>query len=441
VSAAGATIVLTFGAITLFVRERSFGAGYPQLDLLELEQLRPLAALLRLAGVMVFVVALCAGFLGVQDAYRNFITPMVWVLWWGGFAFVCALLGNLWALANPLSTIFMCAERLHAALTGSAFSRNLPYPASLGAWPAVVLFLGFAWAELVWRDKDVPAYLARALLGYASLTWIGMFLYGREPWLKNGEAFSVAFGVLARFAPLQASQGRLVLRPPGAGLITDQPLRFPFLVFVLLMLASVTFDGFQETPLNQRLNTAVQGSRAIASLLFELSELGFDESQLVATAELLAFPLVFLAAFLLTSRAMKASAPTPLGVTEVACAFVLTLVPIAVAYHLAHYFSLLLTAGQFMIPLASDPLGFGWNLFGSAKYKVDLGIVSPYVFWYCAVTIIVVGHVIAVVLAHVAALRVFGGRQGALVSQLPMMALMVAYTTLSLWILAQPIVR
>ena len=74
--------------------------------------------------------------------------------------------------------------------------------------------------------------------------------------------------------------------------------------------------------------------------------------------------------------------------------------PIAVAYHLAHYFSLLLTAGQFIIPLASDPFGFGWNLFGTAGYKVDLGILSPYVFWYGAVALIVAGHVIAVVLAH-----------------------------------------
>ena len=116
------------------------------------------------------------------------------------------------------------------------------------------------------------------------------------------------------------------------------------------------------------------------------------------------------------------------------------LVPIAVAYHLSHYFSLLLTAGQFAIPLASDPFGRGWDLFGTAGYKVDLAVVSPYVFWYGAVLLIVVGHVIAVYLAHVAALRLFGTARAALASQVPMLALMVAYTTLSLWILAQPIV-
>jgi hypothetical protein len=115
-------------------------------------------------------------------------------------------------------------------------------------------------------------------------------------------------------------------------------------------------------------------------------------------------------------------------------------VPIAVAYHLAHYFSLLVTAGQFMIPLASDPFGFGWNLFGTAGYKVDLGAVSPYVFWYGAVVLIVAGHVIAVVLAHVEALRLFVSPRAAAASQVPMVALMVAYTMVSLWILAQPIV-
>lgn len=208
----------------------------------------------------------------------------------------------------------------------------------------------------------------------------------------------------------------------------------------------VTYDGFQQTPLMQRIETAIQGSPTIASWLFSLSEWGVDESQAVQTAALITFPLMFVAIFLFACRLMIAgarrwtAAARPPTLIQAAGAFVLTLVPIAVAYHLSHYFSLLLTAGQFIIPLASDPFGFGWDLFGTAKYKVDLGIVSPYVFWYGAVTIIVVGHVIAVFLAHHAALRMFGSRRAALASQVPMVVLMVAYTTLSLWILAQPIV-
>src|ERR1700741_1244231 len=167
------------------------------------------------------------------------------------------------------------------------------------------------------------------------------------------------------------------------------------LAFVLLMLATVSFDGFLETPLYQRIATQAQSSR----LLFELSEVGLPEGEAIATLALLAFPLAFIFAYWLTGWAMGGLTGAA-GVAPLACAFVLSLVPIAVAYHISHYFSLAVTAGQFIIPLASDPFGSGWDLFGTAGYKVDLGILSPYVFWYSAVILIVAGHAIAVFVAH-----------------------------------------
>jgi hypothetical protein len=423
VTGAGATIVLTFAAMALFFRERSFRGVSAGRKLFSASP----AVVTGIRGIafLVFLFTVCAGFIGVQDPFRNLITPMVWVTWWVGFAFVCALVGDLWALASPLRI---------------PFKGFLRYPQCVGAWPAVLLFFGFAWAELVWHDKDVPAYLASAVLDYAVLTWAAMAFFGTDSWLKNGEAFSIAFGVLGRFAPLYAQGGTLRVRAPGAGLLADERVAVSIAVFVLLMLSSVTCDGFFETPLMRSLETAALSSPPIASALFTASEWGLDESQLIASATLAAFPLVFVAAFWLTAWAMVRVSGKRLGVTETACAFVFTLVPIAVAYHLAHYFSLLVTAGQFMIPLVSDPFGFGWNLFRTAGYKVDLGAVSPYVFWYGAVILIVTGHVIAVVLAHVAALRLFGSARAAAASQVPMVALMVAYTMLSLWILAQPVV-
>jgi hypothetical protein len=121
--------------------------------------------------------------------------------------------------------------------------------------------------------------------------------------------------------------------------------------------------------------------------------------------------------------------------------FVLTLVPIALAYHVAHYFSLLFIGGQYAIPLLSDPLGRGWNLLGTAGYQVDISFVTPQLQWSVAVVAVVLGHMVAVYLSHVTALRVFGSRRAALVSQIPMVLLMVGYTMLSLWILSQPIVE
>jgi len=419
VSGAGATLVVTFAVMALFVRD----VRLPRVSLFRLPPW--LLSGLRLLGVAVFLLTLACGFFGTQDPYRNLAPTMVWVLWWVGFAFVCALLVDLWALANPLATLFP---------KNSGF---VSYPVWLGAWPAAALFLGFAWAELVWRDNDVPSYLACAVLAYAALTWAGMLLFGREAWLAHGEAFGIAFGVLGRFAPLEVAADELRLRPPGAGLLAGEAPSFSMLVFVLLMLATVTFDGFLETPLYQQFATEMQ--QRLSGALFTLSELGLAETEVIATLALAAFPALFLAAYWLAAWAMARLAGAP-SVVPVARAFVLSLVPIAVAYHLSHYFSLLVTAGQFIVPLASDPFGFGWDLFGTAGYKVDLGILSPYVFWYSAVILIVAGHAIAVFVAHLEALRLFGNRASAAASQVPMIALMIAYTTLSLWILAQPIV-
>jgi hypothetical protein len=443
VTGAGATIVLTFLLMALFMKERRHTVDYPRLDLLQFRPVRWAAnartiAILRLLAVLLFALTVCAGLIGNQDPYSNLIPTMVWVIWWVGVAFVCALIGDLWSLINPWRTVFAWAEAAYGAAThGRRLSRAVEYPTWLSAWPAVFVFLAFAWAELIWGDKNVPDRLGLALSGYSLFTWLGMFVFGRETWLRH-EAFTVAFGILARFAPTEfvAPSGRepnrrFNLRPPGAGLMAATPVSWSFMAFVILM---------------QKIDTGAQSSHAIASLLFDLSELGLDESRVTHTLTLVGFALAFLAVFWVTNwislRGAKARSRQAAGValtaSVAACSFVLTLVPISVAYHLSHYFSLLLTAGQFVIPLSSDPFGWGWNLLGTAGYKVNLTIVSPTVFWYSAVAIILLGHVIAVYLAHVVALRMFGSR--ALIREVPMVLLMVAYTTLSLWILAQPIV-
>ena len=177
--------------------------------------------------------------------------------------------------------------------------------------------------------------------------------------------------------------------------------------------------------------------------LYGVAEALFGGNALKAidTLGLLMAPTLLLVLYLIFCLAMRSLAGERVPISEVAGAFVFSLVPIALAYNIAHFLSLLLINGQLIIPLASDPFGAGWNVFGTAGYEPNTTIVGAKFVWFLSVAVIVAGHIASVYAAHVIALRRLGDSHAALRSQYPMLALMVGYTAISLWILAQPIVE
>jgi hypothetical protein len=202
--------------------------------------------------------------------------------------------------------------------------------------------------------------------------------------------------------------------------------------FVVLALATVTFDGFQDTP------TWIN----IQNSAIDLAESwGGNPLDTIGTIGLILVPLLFGVVYLGFSWAIRQLAGTNASVVDVARVFVFSLVPIALAYNLAHFISLLILQGQLIIPLISDPFGFDWNILGTADYRLNLNAINARVVWYISVSAIVVGHIVSVYVAHIISLREMPDHASALKSQYPMLALMVSYTATSLWIIAQPIVN
>ncbi len=478
---AGAAVAISFLAVLLFVRHDADSLYEPRLELLHTVVGRVFAhpfslLLIRLLSVALFVLLLTAGLFGTQDyALDNILPTAVWVVWWIGLAFVSALLGDLWALINPWRIIAEWAARAWPGAARASTVRAGDVPTHAAVWPAAGLFLGFAWAELVWPDRSVPASLAGGVLVYSAVTWLGMYYSGIEVWLRRGETFSILFGLFARFgptelrvgpAPVTPGEGRVVdgcdfrradpaarricLRPYGVGLLPTSVPHVSMLAFILLVLSTVSFDRFADTPAWQAIFRAAMTVPFIAGLP---NAIGFNNANgIMTTLGIVLTPGIFFVIYLAFCRLMAklgpANAPSSLdgapaswSALSVARVFVFTLVPIAIAYHLAHFLSLFLIFGQQIIPLISDPFGFSWNLFGTADYQVDIAIVGARFVWFFSVAAIVAGHVAAVYLAHVTALRAFGDRRRALRSQYPMLVLMVGYTMLSLWILAQPVVE
>ena len=432
--ASGAVVVMTFAILALFWR----GSGKP-IETRGYTILRGtvpdlVVASLQIFTVLALILLIAAGLFGNPATFKNITPVAVWVIWWVGFGFLTAFVGNIWPLINPWSSAFGFAETLMRPWT-NGLSFRAHYPRWLGVWPSCVLFLLFAWLELVAPGRDVPRNVAIAILIYSVFTWTGFVAFGRDTWLKNGEVFTVAFDLFGRFAPLDFTNDgrwRVRLRQFATGLLTRTPLEPSMTAFSLLMLGTVTVDGFMETPLWAAVvewGFAAAGS-ANPNLWVYMP---------MQTALLIAGPLTLAGLYLVVIALMaRISGLKPANLSGL---FVLSLIPIAIAYHLSHYFSLFAIAGQFIIPLASDPFGYGWDLFGTMLYRIDIGVVDAKSIWYLSVVAIVTGHVVAVWVGHLTASSVFRDRRAAGRSQYPMLVLMVSYTMLSLWILAQPIVE
>lgn len=392
------------------------------------DSLCPLAHSVRGYGVAVFLLVIAAGLFGHEHPARNIAPAMVWVGWWIGFSFLCCLVADLWPLLNPWRTIYVVAEFIRYRLTSKP-ERPRRYPAQLAEWPAVALLFVFLWIEIASPFGSKPFALAVAILIYSAITFVGMAVYGRETWLHRGEAFTLVFSIIGRFAPLrigtaQRKAGYIVVRPWGTGLLEQEGPSAAIVAFVLLMLSAVLFDGLLGTG------------------LWRAAEPWLPTDQTVtATIGLLATWIVFLGAYLIACRVMSLATGRSNSAFSFARAYLFTLVPIAIGYDLAYNTSYLLIQGQEILRLISDPFGLDWNLFGTATRQPKLDVIDARTTWHVAIGAIVGGHIIAVWLAHVIALRTLPTRRLAVVSLAPLTVLMVIYTGASLAILAEPIAR
>ena len=458
-----AAVALSFVVLGMFVQRSAGQINYPRLNLLRVPAVGPILStgsaspIVRAVSVEIFILLIVAGFIGTDRPIDNISPTFIWIIWWVGMGYVVALLGNVWMAVNPWKITFEWYQRLTRSRNGRE-SPPFRYPEGLDVWPALVLFFVFAWAENVYTSAFHPMTLSVMVILYSVVMWTGMAAFGKHTWLRHADAFTVLFGLFSRFSPTEVrvtdrsvcrrcdsdcaeesecidchqcfeqagdTNRELNLRPFAVGLALKERVSTATAAFVILVLSSVTFDGFQDTQ-------TWAGWRA--------DMLAVASADVVDTLALAAVPLIFVVVYLGFSWGIRAASGERSGVTMIARRFVFSLVPIALAYNLAHFITLLLIQGQLIIPLASDPFGFGGNLFGTAEYRINLNIISAKTVWFLSLVAIVVGHVLSVYLAHVISLRRAAAGSNALRGQIPMLALMLLYTASSLWIIAQPIV-
>lgn len=400
-----------------------------------------LVRLLRVSAAVLLVLSSLSGFLGVANPFLNINMTLFWIVFVLGLTYATALLGDVFSFANPWLTI--CDGLQGAGLV--SLRGRLAYPPGLGCYPALLFYVVFIWIELFGHTS--PLSLSVVLTLYTVLTVFLAWLFGKAAWFRHGELFAVFFRLVGLLAPLAYRPGQgggvmFRLRMPLSGLLQRRRVDGSVLLFILFMLASTAFDGAHETRpwsklfweglypwLEPMVTAASRQPYAIAARLYYL----WQWLMLVLS------PLVYLGvyvAFIWLSKVVARSRPTTRALCGV---FGLALIPIAFVYHVSHYYTLLLAQGPQLIKLLSDPLGLGWDVFGTARMDLPILLVDANFIWHSQVALILAGHIASVFLAHGEALRCHATRRGAVLSQIPMLLLMVALTALGLWILSLPL--
>lgn len=440
-----AALLLSFVVVGYCVTARSSARNRARIDLGERAPFRALlhprvVGALRILSVAVLAFTLLCAALGSHDAYANFAMTQFWIIFVLGYAYSVALLGNSYAWLNPWLVICLWIERRWPR----AFVARAGLGDSLAYWPALLLYIGFIWFELFGRGR--PISLAWMLGGYSLLTFAGATWLGRRYWFERAEFFAVLFRLLGKMAPLCVHRhadgsARLQLRQPFAGLNSAPPREISLLVFILFLLASTAYDGLKSTIPFVRIYW-----EHLPNLLRDLSGAAPGFVTLRAwypywqTFSLLLAPLLYLLVYLAFIALCRWAAGSRLSVRQLALHFAYSLLPIALVYHLTHYYSLLLSQGPQILALASDPFGWGWNLFGTLHWRLSV-LPQPGTIWHTQLWLILAGHIVSVYLAHSASLQLFGSGRRAMLSQLPMLLLMLFLTGFGLWILSLPLSR
>lgn len=420
VAAAGFAVLVSFLALGVLWRTpqlKGARAGRPlPVGVARALDSAVLRGVLRAVVLVVSVVVVASAFLGPDETRFSLATYVLYVTFWAGLVLVSLVFGPVWRVLNPLRTVHAGLARL---LHVDPAHGLRTMPARLGMWPAAGWIVVFTWIELVFPDRAEPRFVGAFLVAYAVLNvWLAL-IFGHR-WFALGDGFEVWFSLVAQASPWgRRNDGALVVRNPLDG-VAAQPVGPGLVAVVLALIGSTAFDGLTRT---------LWWSNHVTADDIVVGTLGF-----VGAVALI------VVAYLAASRASgwaltRGTVRRAPGLRALPGVFAPSLIPIAVGYSIAHYFSLLFLDGQIPLALASDPFGKGWNLFGTAHLQVNYALLSTLLIACVQIGAVVLGHVVAVVSAHDRALVEVKPFRAATRSQYPMLVLMIGLTCLAIGLL------
>ena len=432
----------------------------------------------RISMVAIFLFIIYAGLFGSQNPTMNIAPILTWTIWWAGLIFLVLYFGKAWCYVCPWDAIATWLERLKlGSPRESGLGLRLPWPKRMrNIWFAVLLFVLLTWVELGMGITLIPRATAWVALGILALAIVSALLFDRKSFCRYGCLVGRISGLYALFSSLElraVDEGvcrgckthdcfkgnargdgcptfefprtmklstycilcteclktcphdniAIRTRPWGADLAQEGRPRTDEAFLAIILLAMTGFHGLTMTPSWRAWNEGLQRALAIPQAL----------SFGISMVAMLLLPIA-LFAFLARLSAIW-SAPHTTRTLFIRYAY--ALLPIALFYHLAHNAGHFLMEGPKILALLSDPLGRGWNLFGTAGWNVP-PLVTLEGLWSIEVLFVLVGHVYSLWITERTTRRLVPDRRRAFFCQLPMLVAMVLFSIFSLWLLRQP---
>lgn len=349
----------------------------------------------------------------VRERGLTFAPLALWVGLIVGVTALSSVLGDVWKHMDPWAAI----EGTYRIKEVEPQPRTFPW--FLGPLLVYLLF----WFELV-SNVGFESFWVVVVLALYSL-YVFTFRAGLGERWQYADPLSILFGFASRCAPLRINRDGIFFRGLLRGLDEPGPMPLALYASVFILLASTTLDNVKET---------------IGWTTF-LTNTGLDSvsDTIVNSVALLVFALPFFAAFMLASWTAHRWIGKRVSVWSLSRHLGWSLIPIGVAYVLAHNASLLIADTPQLLRALSDPFLRGWNLLGTAGW-FETYLPSAKLVWFLEIGLIVGGHILGVLAAHRTAVRFSDTHRDAVRSELALTLMMAVFTVSTLWLLAQPLV-
>ncbi len=397
------------------------------------------AALKDLVSILSLVIVLgliVIGAIGSRDPLVNMLPLSIWTFWWIAIFMMHSVFGNIWSWINPWSGLYT------RVLKNIGFGLKLPH--QIGCWPAIIVFIAFYGFIIADIAPDDPARLSNFVLGYLIFTFLGTIIFGAENWFKQVECFTILFSLLAQLSPFKINpHGRgWHIGLPGWQALRQQKILFTQALFLLSVLGSGSFDGVNETfwwLVQIDINPLAFPGR---SAVVWPSTLGIIGANILLYGIFAICIWAGLKAVNYGYSGADRGIKTDVNFQRIFSALAISVLPIAAVYHASHYLTTSMVNGQYLIAALSDPLGNGVNILGLENYQVTTGylneIASVRRIWLSQASLVVFGHIIAVLMAHYVIAKHFYTWKDVVIFHIPIALFMATYTWFGLWLLAAP---